>query len=306
MESFLSYLRLPLLASSGLAAVLSGVLYFKQNEIIYPRNIPPGSRTDVPRPPQFGISDFEELMIPTPDGESLSAFFIRPSNKQHARNVTFLFFHGNAGNIGYRLPIAKILEEELGCNVLMLQYRGYGLSTGTPNEKGLAIDAQTGLDYIRDRAELRGTKIILYGQSLGGAVSIGLAARNQEAGDIAGMVLENTFTSIRKLIPSAFPPAKYLAPLCHQIWPSEEVLPQITKTPILFLSGLKDEIVPPSHMTKLFDICQSPKRWRDFANGSHNDTVAEPMYFEYIEDFLRSHVLRRVPRDEKLERPRTT
>ena len=110
-------------------------------------------------------------------------------------------FHGNAGNIGYRLPIGKILEDDLGCNVLMLQYRGYGLSTGTPNEKGLMIDAQTGLDYIRKRAELRNTRIVLYGQSLGGAVSIALAARNLKQGDIAGMILENTFTSIRKMIP---------------------------------------------------------------------------------------------------------
>lgn len=299
MDSVISYLRIPLLASTGIATVLSGVLYFKQNDIIYPRNLPPGARTDVPRPTQFGISDFEELMIPTPDGESLSAFFIRPANKQHARNVTFLMFHGNAGNIGYRLPIAKILEEELGCNILMLQYRGYGLSTGTPNEKGLAIDAQTGLDYIRQRAELRGTKIVLYGQSLGGAVSIGLAAKNQEQGDIAGVVLENTFLSIRKLIPSAFPPAKYLAPLCHQLWPSEEVMPKIKQFPILFLSGLRDEIVPPSHMAKLFDLCVSKaKVWREFPNGSHNDTVAEPLYFEYIEDFLRSHVLRK-PNSEK-------
>jgi fermentation-respiration switch protein FrsA (DUF1100 family) len=84
----------------------------------------------------------------------------------------------------------------------MLQYRGYGLSTGNPNEKGLMIDAQTGLDYIRERPELRGTKIVIYGQSIGGAVSIGLASRNQKQQDIAGVVLENTFTSIRKLIPS--------------------------------------------------------------------------------------------------------
>lgn len=153
-------------------------------------------------------------------------------------------FHGNAGNIGYRLPIAKILVNELGCNVLMLQYRGYGLSTGNPNEKGLMIDAQTGLEYIRQRHELRGSRIVLYGQSIGGAVAIGLAARNQKHGDIAAIILENTFTSLRKLIPTAFPPARFLAPLCHQIWPSEETLPQITRIPILFLSGLKDEIVP--------------------------------------------------------------
>jgi fermentation-respiration switch protein FrsA (DUF1100 family) len=155
----------------------------------------------VPRPSQFGITDYEELMIPTPDGESLSAFYLR-ANKQHSRNVTVLMFHGNAGNIGYRLPIGKILESDIGCNVLMLQYRGYGFSTGTPNEKGLMIDAQTGLDYIRQRSELRGSRIVLYGQSIGGAVAIALAARNLKQGDISGIILENTFTSIRKLIPA--------------------------------------------------------------------------------------------------------
>ncbi|KAF1845839.1 alpha/beta-hydrolase [Cucurbitaria berberidis CBS 394.84] len=291
LDTFMSYLKLPLIASSGVAALLSGLLYFKQNEIIYPRGFPPDARTNVPRPSQFGITDFEELFIPTPDGESLSAFFIR-ANKQHARNVTVLMFHGNAGNIGYRLPIAKILVNELRCNVLMLQYRGYGLSSGNPNEKGLMIDAQTGLEYIRQRHELRGTKIVVYGQSIGGAVAIGLVARNQKQDDIAALVLENTFTSIRKLIPTAFPPARFLAPLCHQVWPSEETLPQIT-IPILFLSGLKDEIIPPSHMVKLFQVCRSPdKVWKELPNGSHNDSVAEPRYFQYIEEFLSEFVAR--------------
>lgn len=110
-------------------------------------------------------------------------------------------FHGNAGNIGHRVPIAKVLEENIGCNVLMLEYRGYGLSTGTPDEEGIEIDAQTALDYIRQQKETQGGKIIVFGQSLGGAVAIQLVARNQAAGDIAGMILENTFTSIREMIP---------------------------------------------------------------------------------------------------------
>ncbi|MCJ1364275.1 hypothetical protein MMC16_003384 [Acarospora aff. strigata] len=254
-----------------------------------------GSRTEegVPRPPYFGISDYEDLQIPTPDGENISAFFIRPSNKQRVRNVTVLMFHGNAGNIGHRIPIAKVLEENIGCNVLMLEYRGYGLSTGTPNEEGLMIDAQTGLDYIRQRAETRNTKIVVYGQSLGGAVSIQLVAKNQEAGDIAGLILENTFTSIKKLIPSAFPPARYLVRLCHQYWPSEDVLPKIRDIPILFISGLKDEIVPPSQMRQLYSVCQArTKIWKAISNGTHNDTVAEPDYFRYIADFIRDQVLK--------------
>jgi alpha-beta hydrolase superfamily lysophospholipase len=104
------------------------------------------------------------------------------------------------------------------------------------------IDAQTALDYLLDSPDAKDTHIFVYGQSLGGALAIQLTAKNQ--GKIAGLILENTFKSMRTLIPSAFPPAKYLARLCHQIWPSETTLPLIENTPTLFLSGLRDELVP--------------------------------------------------------------
>lgn len=229
------------------------------SELIYPRNIPLDSRTDVPKPEQFGIFNYEDLRIPTSDGETLAAYLVKPSDGTAKSKYTILAFHGNAGNIGHRLPIARILAEMNKINVLMLEYRGYGYSTGTPDEKGLNIDAQAGLDWIRTHSEKENPEILVYGQSIGGAVAIQLVARNQRAGDIAGLILENTFLSIRKMIPrynpyciypsqadpySAFPPARFLAPLCHQIWPSEETLPKITEVPILFISGLKDEIVP--------------------------------------------------------------
>jgi fermentation-respiration switch protein FrsA (DUF1100 family) len=118
----------------------------------------------------------------------------------------------------------------------------YGLSTGRPCEKGLNIDAQTALDYLLENPATKNTKIIVYGQSLGGALSIQLVSRNQSK--VHGLVLENTFRSIRTLIPTVFPPARYLARLCHQIWPSETTLPLIKDIPVLFLSGLKDELVP--------------------------------------------------------------
>lgn len=212
--------------------------------LIYPSNIPANSRSDVPKPSDFGLSNFEELYIPTDDGEKLSAFYIRGPRGHKNSNITILMFHGNAGNIGHRLPIARMIINYIGCNVFMLEYRGYGSSTGQPDESGLNIDAQTGLNYLRQRAETRDHKLMVYGQSLGGAVAIKLVSKNQEAGDIAGLILENTFLSIRKLIPSVVPPAKYLTLLCHQVWPSESVLPNITKVPTLFISGLQDEIVP--------------------------------------------------------------
>ena len=291
--TFFSYLRLPVIASSGLAALGSGLLYFKQNEIIYPRNLPAGARTEVPEPKDFQIEDSESLQIPTPDNESLHAYLLQPPNVALRKDVTILMFHGNAGNVGHRLPIGKVLSESLGCNVFMLEYRGYGMSTGIPEENGLAIDAQTALDYIRKRAELHDTKLLIYGQSLGGAVAIRLVAENQDKGDIAGVVLENTFTSIRKLIPTAFPPAKYISRLCHQLWPSDETLPKITADiPILFLSGLKDEIVPAHMMKTLYDLCKVERKvWKTFSNGHHNDTVAEAGYFDAIWAFLAEEVL---------------
>lgn len=206
--------------------------------------MPPNSRTDVPGPSQYGFKDFEELVIPTDDGEKLSAFYIRGPRGGKNSNVTVMMFHGNAGNIGHRLPIARVLIRMIGCNVFMLEYRGYGTSTGEPDESGLSLDAQTGLNYLRDRAETRDHSLIVYGQSLGGAVSIKLVGKNQGHGDIAGLILENTFLSMRKLIPSVIPPAKYFTLLCHQVWGSDSIVPSIKHVPILFLSGLQDEIVP--------------------------------------------------------------
>ena len=142
-------------------------------------------------------------MIPTPDGEKLSAFYIRaPRTRRRGRNLTVIMFHGNAGNIGHRVPIARMFMQNMDCSVFMLEYRGYGLSTGSPDEVGLMVDAQTGYDYLRSRAETRDNDIVVFGQSLGGAVAVQLVAKNQKDERLAGLVLENTFLSMRKLIPS--------------------------------------------------------------------------------------------------------
>lgn len=311
MSSFntiLSYLRIPFLASSGIAALGSSLLYFKQNAIIYPATIM-NSRTEVPQPAQFKIEEAESLYLPTSDGETLHAYYLKPPNAQLRKNITILSFHGNAGNIGHRLPIGKVLSEALGCHVFMPEYRGYGLSTGSPDETGLNIDAQTALDYVRAHPEMRNTKIVIYGQSLGGAVSIKLLANNLEKAakasqsdekveretKIAGVILENTFLSIRKLIPSVMPPARYISMFCHQRWSSDEIMPILPADgpPILFLSGLKDEIVPPTMMKALYELCSlRRKRWQSFKNGDHNSTVSEPGYFDAIWEFLSESVLK--------------
>lgn len=87
--------------------------------------------------------------------------------------------HANAGNIGHRMPIIKVFHQ-LGFNVLALSYRGYGKSEGKPSEKGLNLDSQTALDFILSDPRTEKLDIFLYGQSIGGAVAIELAAQNAQ------------------------------------------------------------------------------------------------------------------------------
>lgn len=272
--------------SSSIAVALSIALYFAQSYLIYPRQFPTGSRTIVPTPDDHGVESWEAVDLQTPDGETLKSFLLKSSPKLSRKlPFTFIFFHGNAGNIGHRIPIGQVFSDQMGANFLFVSYRGYGLSTGTPSEKGLNIDAQTALDWVLQNPELKDTKIIVYGQSLGGALGISLTSKNQDK--IAGLVLENTFRDLRTLIPKVFPPAKHIAWLCHQRWPSETIIKTIDRVPILFLSGGSDELVPPDHMKKLYDVAgSSTKQFKVFPKGEHNDTCYEPDYFETIAEFI--------------------
>lgn len=95
---------------------------------------------------------------------------------------------------------------------------------------------------------------------------------------------------------------KHFTFLCHQHWPSEKSIQQIVNTPILFLAGAKDELVPPSHMIQLKELSASPKiSWSGFPRGTHNDTFMQPGYFNAIREFLETYVLQ-IEKEEKEEK----
>ncbi|KAG2220519.1 hypothetical protein INT45_000930 [Circinella minor] len=261
------------LLGNGLASLTgAALLYLYQSELIYPSSFPEGSRIHVAKPSDYGIQYFTEERLET---------------KDHIRLHTY----ANAGNMGHRLPIAKVFHERHRCNVVMLSYRGYGFSEGKPNEKGLRMDAQTLLDYVLKHPILKKTLLIAYGQSIGGAVAIDLVSRNESY--FSGLIVENTFLSVPKLIPHVLPILKHFTFLCHQHWSSENSVKKIQKTPILFLSGACDELIPPEHMRQLFDSCQSykSKDWVQFPHGMHNDTCMQNGYFTAIGNFLKGRIL---------------
>ncbi|KAI0828536.1 alpha/beta-hydrolase [Trametes gibbosa] len=319
--------------AAGLSTVGVGLLFFGQNYLIYPSAFPPGSRTEVPVPTDVGLP-YQDLVLLTPDNVTLRCYLMtqrktlpffgampvettadKTDEEFASERPTVIMFHGNGGNLGHRIPIAKIFYVKARCNVLMLSYRGYGHSEGSPSEKGIRIDAQCALDHILANPALSQTPIILYGQSIGGAVAIDLASRNQHA--IRALIVENTFLSLPKIIPSALPVLGPFAFLCHQKWDSESKIPLISSDlPMLLLSGALDEIVPQEHMRELWKLVQErvpggrragqrPRatdadvkeesarppqtgysRFLQFPYGRHNDTCVCPGYWEAIIEFL--------------------
>ncbi|ORY82482.1 BEM46 family protein [Protomyces lactucae-debilis] len=271
------------LASASVLAV-GACLYAFQLNIIYPSNLPSGSRTEVALPSHFDMDNFEEVWLDTADGEKLHCYAM-VHRAQNSTRPTVIMYHANAGNMGHRLPIASVLHNKMSLNVFMLSYRGYGKSTGQAAEKGLKIDADTAMAYILSHPQMSKTPIFVYGQSIGGAVSIYVTAKNQSK--VAGLILENTFLSIASLIPSVMPIARPIARFCHQKWASDELIDTI-ETPILFLSGLQDEVVPAGQMKALHDAATRSRLrvWKDFQEGTHNDTVMQSGYFEAVFEFI--------------------
>lgn len=97
------------------------------------------------------------------------------------------------------------------------------------------------------------------------------------------------------------PVLRYVTFLCHQQWPSETSIQRIANTPVLFISGARDELIPPAHMAKLHELCSTrgAKDWAEMPNGTHNDTCVQPGYFTAIREFLERRVLKEERRAEE-------
>ncbi|KAG2638288.1 hypothetical protein PVAP13_2NG583400 [Panicum virgatum] len=192
------------------------------------------------------------------------------------------------------------MMQRLQCNVFMLSYRGYGESDGYPSQKGITYDAQAALDHLAQRKDIDTSRIVIFGRSLGGAVGAVLAKNNPEK--VAALILENTFTSILDMAGIMLPflrwfiggssskGPKLLNCVVRSPWSTLDIVGEV-KQPILFLSGLQDELVPPSHMTMLYDKAVEHNRncrFVDFPSGMHMDTWMSggDRYWRAIQLFL--------------------
>jgi fermentation-respiration switch protein FrsA (DUF1100 family) len=231
------------------SALVDSLVYFPDRELY-------GDPGDV------GLA-FTDLTIPTEDGERLVGWWI-PTRAEPAR-AHVLFFHGNAGNVSHRIEHAARLTAA-GLDVMLVDYRGYGKSTGRPSETGLHLDAQASLAALRAGPHVDPARIVLMGESLGGAVALRLAL---EAPPLA-CVLQSTFTSLRDVARAHYPAA--LSALAGEAFPSLERIRRL-RAPVLMLHGDVDEIVPLAHAEALFAAAPEPRRLHIVAGAGHNDLV---------------------------------
>ncbi|RZF49302.1 hypothetical protein LSTR_LSTR012672 [Laodelphax striatellus] len=168
-----------LLAFFLLGIVILAILYRAQDHLLYHPEDSFHSRTFVQIPHVVGLP-YESIHLRSIDGTLIHLYFIRQREEEAPNAPTIVFLHGNAGNMGHRLHNAAALFRQLHCNLLMVEYRGYGLSQGRPSEHGLSMDARTAIDYLTARRDVNHRQIIVFG----GAVAIDLVARAEYAAKV--------------------------------------------------------------------------------------------------------------------------
>jgi fermentation-respiration switch protein FrsA (DUF1100 family) len=267
---------------------LTGVLYHVQDNFLFYPELPSHSRVYIPIPSTFGLP-YESVQTRGSDGVLIHMYFIHQPKERQRLSPTIVFFHGNAGNMGHRLQNCRGLYHNLHCNILLVEYRGYGLSEGHPSEEGLYIDAKASLDYIFSRTDVNHSEVIVFGRSLGGAVAVDLVSKEEYGSKIWCLVVENTFSSIPDM-------AKVLLgwrllqyfPLCF--YKNKFVSYQKMKhlrVPTLFISGMADTLVPPRMMSELYNSCRSiRKQLLQIPDGTHNETWTAQGYYHSVAVFL--------------------
>ena len=236
-------------------AALAALLFVFQSRFIY---FPEMGRQDRATPSQLRLP-FEEVRIATADGETLHGWFVPAPDAR----ATVLFLHGNAGSIVHRLDWLPMFQQ-LRLSALLVDYRGYGQSTGKPSEAGTHADAEAAWQHLTEGRRIPPGRIVIFGESLGGAVAARLAARNQPA----SLVLHSAFTSAPDLAADLYPflPARLLTRFAYDTLASVKA----SHCPLLVAHSPQDEIVPVTHGRRLYEAATGPKQWIELA-GSHND-----------------------------------
>jgi fermentation-respiration switch protein FrsA (DUF1100 family) len=221
-------------------------------------------------------SVFEDCWFAAADGVRLHAWYLPRKDP----TAVVLHIHGNAGNLSYRAPIARELQQRCGAAVMIFDYRGYGRSEGTPTIEGLLRDARAARAHLAQRAGIDERQVVLVGESLGGAIAVDLAA-----GDGArGLVLESTFSSLRDVAATQYP--EFLVSMLVADKLNSAARISDYRGPLLQFHGDCDTVIPLDSGRRLFAAAHQPKSFETMPKHDHNDALPAGFYAA-VDRFLR-------------------
>ena len=244
-----------LIAAVVLYSGLVALLYMAQRSLQY---FPERGRT---APWTVGLTEAEEVVLDTADGERVIVWHVPP----HEDHSVFLYFHGNGGSLRWRVERFRALTAD-GNGLVALSYRGYGGSSGRPTETGLMADAAAA--YAFAIARYPAVRIVLWGESLGSALAMALAAEKP----VGKVVLEAPFTSAVDVGAQHYwfvPVRRFM----KDQFRSDLRASKLT-APVLVVHGDNDAVVPIALGKRLYGLIQAPKHFVSVAGAGHNDLGA--------------------------------
>jgi fermentation-respiration switch protein FrsA (DUF1100 family) len=256
---------LTIVAVLGYGGLLA-LMYVFQRALMY---FPDPARTP---PAVAGLPQAEEVTFTSADGEKLIAWYVA----SRGQKPVVIYFHGNAGALNLRTGRFRRLTAD-GTGLVALSYRGYGGSTGKPSETGLILDAAAAYDFAAARYPAK--RLVLWGESIGTAVAIALAAERA----VGGLILDAPFTSAADVGAAAYPfaPVRWFM---KDKFRSDQRIARV-KAPLLVLHGERDRVVPIAFGERLFALAHEPKRMVRFPRGGHED-LDDHGAIEAVKQFL--------------------
>jgi hypothetical protein len=273
------------------ACLLGYVMLFEDSFIYFPSKYPEGAWQREPPRAREGqvVAQIEDVELTTADGVRLHGWYCTPrvgraggALEPIETRATLLFLHGNAGNISHRYEFISELVQ-LPVDVFIIDYRGYGKSEGRPSEEGLYMDARAAWDHLTTARGTPASQVVIFGESLGGAIGVDLATKVQAC----GLVVQSSFTSIADMAGEVLPFVPRFV-----IRTKMDSLSKIASVscPKLFIHSQADEIIPYRLGRRLFDAARPPKQFYEVKGAPHNLTneIGGAPYHEALRGFINS------------------
>lgn len=241
-------------------AFVAFVRYLESTSVFYP------AKQLARTPGDLGLA-YDDVQLTTRDDKYLHGWLI----DLEGAKITLLFLHGNAGNIADRLEKITLFRQ-IGLNVFIIDYRGYGNSTGRPTEKGMYMDAMAAYEYLTQHRKRAPENIVIYGESLGAVAAINVASQRPAA----GIILDSAFSSAKDMGKIIYP---FVPSFLIGLKMDSAAKAGSIRIPKLFMHSKTDEVVPYQLGRKLFEAAAEPKEFLETGGGHNDGFFASPEIF---------------------------